>query len=354
MHVRTILGIIRLHAAREMLRISPHVPTKFLIFFLYNEIPKGGYVLEELPDSLKKVNCGQPCSTSSILKSVNLDRLILGVLAMLGTGGVCLTRVLTDPLVPSSFGAWINYAGKNHIGAISFLIADFFLFFGVFALTAVQASQISCNITTNEMANAWQYSNLIGPGGRFRNPYDHGIKKNYSDFLINGYNEDLEYVEESGNFEEGLGMMHMARGSTITNGDSHSHSDDNFVISYDTIQEYYLVDQVHKSDDNNCVISQDAITCLDTTSGAKGPLNEVRTSDLDAHKLAVAENQMSVQDINVISQNNTLDFYHVQIMDPLEVLPMEPLEVDSLNLQVFLAQYHDHCIQRGTCIESLL
>lgn len=151
--------------------------------------------------------------------------LILEVSAMLVTGGVCLTRVLTDPLAPSSFGAWINYAGKNHIGAISFLIADFFLFFGVFALTAVQASQISRNITTNEMANALRYSYLRGPGGRFRNPYDHGIKKNCSDFLINGYNEDLEYVEESGNSEEGLGMMHMARGSTITNGDSHSHSD---------------------------------------------------------------------------------------------------------------------------------
>jgi len=75
------------------------------------------------------------------------------------------------------------------------------------------------------MANALRYSYLRGPGGRFRNPYDHGIKKNCSDFLINGYNEDLEYVEESGNSEEGLGMMHMARGSTITNGDSHSHSD---------------------------------------------------------------------------------------------------------------------------------
>jgi len=72
MHARTILGIIRLHAAREMLRISPPVPTKFLIFSLYNEIPKGDYVLEELPDSLRKVNSGQPCSASSILKSMNL------------------------------------------------------------------------------------------------------------------------------------------------------------------------------------------------------------------------------------------------------------------------------------------
>jgi palmitoyltransferase len=151
--------------------------------------------------------------------------LILEVSAMLVTGGVCLARVLTDPLAPSSFGTWVNYVGKNHIGAISFLIADFFLFFGVFALTVVQASQISRNITTNEMANIMRYSYLRGPGGRFRNPYDHGIKKNCSDFLINGYNEDVEYIEESGNSEEGVGMMHMTRSSNGTNGDSHSHSD---------------------------------------------------------------------------------------------------------------------------------
>ncbi|GAU11941.1 hypothetical protein TSUD_195650 [Trifolium subterraneum] len=150
--------------------------------------------------------------------------LILEVSAMLVTGGVCLTRVLTDPLAPSSFGTWVNYVGKNHIGAISFLIADFFLFFGVFALTVVQASQISRNITTNEMANIMRYSYLRGPGGRFKNPYDHGIKKNCSDFLINGYNEDVEYIEESGNSEEGVGMMHMASSSNVTNGDSHSHS----------------------------------------------------------------------------------------------------------------------------------
>lgn len=151
--------------------------------------------------------------------------LVLEVSAMLVTGGVCLTRVLTDPLAPSSFGLWINYVGKNHIGAISFLIADFFLFFGVFALTVVQASQISHNITTNEMANAMRYSYLRGPGGRFRNPYDHGIKKNCSDFLINGYNEDLECLEESSNPEEGIGMMQMTRSSNITNGEPRSHSD---------------------------------------------------------------------------------------------------------------------------------
>ncbi|KAL0338763.1 UNVERIFIED_CONTAM: hypothetical protein Sangu_1398400 [Sesamum angustifolium] len=40
MHARTILGIIRLHAAREMLRISPPVPESFLIFALLDELPR--------------------------------------------------------------------------------------------------------------------------------------------------------------------------------------------------------------------------------------------------------------------------------------------------------------------------
>lgn len=72
MHSRTILSIIRLHAAREMLRISPPNPTEFLIFSLYEELPKGDYVLEQLAQSLKRVNSGQPCSASSILRKLNL------------------------------------------------------------------------------------------------------------------------------------------------------------------------------------------------------------------------------------------------------------------------------------------
>lgn len=53
-----------------------------------------------------------------------------------------LSGVVTDPSSPSSFGAWINHAGNHHVGAISFLIVDFFLFFGVAVLTIVQASQV--------------------------------------------------------------------------------------------------------------------------------------------------------------------------------------------------------------------
>lgn len=73
MHARTVLGIVRLHAAREMLRISPPAPTNFLIFSLFDELPKGDYVVEELANNLKLVNTIQPCSASSILKSLKLS-----------------------------------------------------------------------------------------------------------------------------------------------------------------------------------------------------------------------------------------------------------------------------------------
>lgn len=148
--------------------------------------------------------------------------LLLEVAAMLITGLVALIRVLTDPIAPSSFGAWLNHAGTHHSGAISFLVADIFLFFGVAVLTVVQASQISRNVTTNEMANAMRYGYLRGPGGRFRNPYDHGIRKNCSDFLMKGYNEDMECVEESAH-DEGIRMVEMASNPNLQNGLAHSH-----------------------------------------------------------------------------------------------------------------------------------
>ncbi|VFR01770.1 unnamed protein product [Cuscuta campestris] len=74
MHARIILGIIRLHAAREMLRSSPPLPKGFLIFNLLDELPKGDYVLKELAGSLKMHNIYHPCSASSILKTVSVSQ----------------------------------------------------------------------------------------------------------------------------------------------------------------------------------------------------------------------------------------------------------------------------------------
>ncbi|KAG9452074.1 hypothetical protein H6P81_004978 [Aristolochia fimbriata] len=74
MHCRTILGILRLHAAREMLRISLPVPSSFLVFSLYDELPKGDYVLEELASGLKQMNYVHPCSATSVLSSLDVSR----------------------------------------------------------------------------------------------------------------------------------------------------------------------------------------------------------------------------------------------------------------------------------------
>lgn len=146
--------------------------------------------------------------------------LALEVLAMLITGIVAITRVLTDPLAPSSFGAWLSHAGSEHFGALVFIVADVFLLSSVGVLTCIQASQISRNITTNELANMMRYHYLRGPSGRFHNPFDHGCKKNCSDFLINGYNEDIECTEQSRE-SEGIGMRHV---NNLPNGGcNHSH-----------------------------------------------------------------------------------------------------------------------------------
>ncbi|TYJ32111.1 hypothetical protein E1A91_A05G014700v1 [Gossypium mustelinum] len=147
--------------------------------------------------------------------------LVLEVSAMLITGGVTITRILTDPMAPSSFLQWMNHAGIHHISAISFLIVDFLLFFGVATLTAVQASQISQNITTNEMANVMRYSYLRGAGGLFKNPYDHGCRKNCTDFLFKGYNEDVETSEDI-EYSKGSGVAQMLRNLKLQNGDLQS------------------------------------------------------------------------------------------------------------------------------------
>ncbi|XP_076946492.1 protein S-acyltransferase 24-like [Bidens hawaiensis] len=149
-----------------------------------------------------------------------LGFLVLEVIAMMITGIVALTRVLTDPSAPSSFGAWLNHVGDRHTGALLFIISEGFLFTCVFTLTAMQVSQVGRNITTNEMANAMRYSYLRGPGGRFRNPYDHGCKKNCSDLFINGYNEDIELVEAGETDEINL-MPTSTRGlSPLQNGNN--------------------------------------------------------------------------------------------------------------------------------------
>ncbi|KAH9311456.1 hypothetical protein KI387_026491, partial [Taxus chinensis] len=136
--------------------------------------------------------------------------------AMLISGIVTFQRLATDQNSPSSFGPWMNHLAAYHPGALAFFIVDILLVFGVAMLTGMQASQVARNITTNEMANALRYSYLKGPGGRFRNPYDHGCRKNCTDFLIQGYNDDIE-ISWQPLQQDGIGMVQMSRHSVSSN-----------------------------------------------------------------------------------------------------------------------------------------
>jgi palmitoyltransferase ZDHHC13/17 len=86
--------------------------------------------------------------------------------------------------------------------------------------------QIARNVTTNEMANSMRYTYLRGPGGRFRNPFDHGVRKNCSEFLLIGYNEDIERLEQTLHTDEEMGMIQMTSTATQNgNGADHGHTD---------------------------------------------------------------------------------------------------------------------------------
>ncbi|KAG4113184.1 hypothetical protein ERO13_D13G207600v2 [Gossypium hirsutum] len=152
--------------------------------------------------------------------------IVLEVMAMVITGVVAMTRILTDPMAPAGFSPMFSHASTHHIGALTFLIMDIFYFFGASALVVSQATQISRNITTNEMANIMRYSYLRGADGQLRNPYDHGCWKNCSDFMINGYNEDVPIAEDSANSEE-TGMIQIPRDSNLQNSNSHAPTDRN-------------------------------------------------------------------------------------------------------------------------------
>ncbi|KAF4379580.1 hypothetical protein F8388_023597 [Cannabis sativa] len=94
--------------------------------------------------------------------------------------------------IPSLQGeeSWIHFVLVHYPGAVAFLAMDFIVCIVVTTLTIAQASQIARNITTNELANAIRYGYLRGPDGKFRNPYNHGFRKNCGDFLIKGYTDD--------------------------------------------------------------------------------------------------------------------------------------------------------------------
>uniref|UniRef100_A0A5B7C7M9 S-acyltransferase n=1 Tax=Davidia involucrata TaxID=16924 RepID=A0A5B7C7M9_DAVIN len=118
--------------------------------------------------------------------------LCMGTLTSFLGAVVAVPRIWTAAPVLPSEGTWIHFVVAQHPGGVAFLVMDSIIFIAAATLMTAQASQIARNITTNELANAIRYGYLRGPDGRFRNPYNHGCRKNCADFLINGYTDDDE------------------------------------------------------------------------------------------------------------------------------------------------------------------
>ncbi|EEF44063.1 Palmitoyltransferase TIP1, putative [Ricinus communis] len=115
-----------------------------------------------------------------------------GTLTSFLSAAVTIQRIWTAVHTLHIEQRWVHYLVVQHPGAVAFLFFDVIIFMAATTLTIAQASQIARNITTNELANAARYGYLRGPDGRFRNPYNHGCRKNCSDFIIQGYTDDDE------------------------------------------------------------------------------------------------------------------------------------------------------------------
>ncbi|XP_039033430.1 protein S-acyltransferase 24-like [Hibiscus syriacus] len=144
--------------------------------------------------------------------------IVLEVLAMSITGGVAMTRILTDPMAPSALT--ISQAFQELLYIVPTLASiekEFISDYGLSECvrTCIGSFEISRNITTNEMENIMRYSYLRGADGQFRNPYDHGCWKNCSDFLINSYHEDVPITEDS----KGTGLVQMLMEPNLQNAD---------------------------------------------------------------------------------------------------------------------------------------
>lgn len=67
---------------------------------------------------------------------------------------------------------------------VIFLVVDLFVLISVTALAITQATQISRNVTTNELANWQRYSYLRDAHGLFMNPFDRGCRNNCLEAML--------------------------------------------------------------------------------------------------------------------------------------------------------------------------
>lgn len=80
---------------------------------------------------------------------------------------------------------------------IIFVVFDMVLLISVAALAIAQASQVSRNVTTNELSNWHRYTYLHADDGDFTNPFDQGCRSNCSEVCYPDKAPKLVYTLDS-------------------------------------------------------------------------------------------------------------------------------------------------------------
>jgi palmitoyltransferase ZDHHC13/17 len=111
-------------------------------------------------------------------RAVFLTFLWLEVGAVLVAALLGVARIHTAIAVPRQSADSHQGQGTLILAPVLFCVFDSFLLLSVAALALAQASQVSHNVTTNELANWQRYRYLQSADGEYHNPFDKGWKAN--------------------------------------------------------------------------------------------------------------------------------------------------------------------------------
>eukprot|EP00887_Chlorella_sp_A99_P005208 scaffold1.g5208.t1 len=135
----------------------------------------------------------------------------LGALA-----AAALVAVIRIHAVAKLAGGMQRGGGLLLLWPVLFVVADVFLLISVAALACAQASQVSRNVTTNELANWHRYKYLHDGEGDFRNPFDRGCRANCAEACDPGRVPLAPYVLQQrpggGEAGEGVALLKMEQG----------------------------------------------------------------------------------------------------------------------------------------------
>ena len=106
------------------------------------------------------------------------------VFLWLELGAIMSSAATVITCLHSALNLSSNTTNFSVLGPIIFVIFDLLLLVSVAALAIAQASQVSRNVTTNELSNWVRYKYLHSENGDFENPFDQGCRNNCAEICF--------------------------------------------------------------------------------------------------------------------------------------------------------------------------